>query len=241
VDNLLTFIGDHTSSGEPLTITNEETAGIIGSISIRGWMFVVNELVRAGLADVFGSEPNTGKTGLALTLAGWVRYRQLQDTHAARFAEAATPTKTLGEALYTRDLPAISAEFDRTLEKVEADPADAATAASAIIEATCRAYIAEKNLSLPADQSIGPLWKTVQNDLRIAPTQLLDGDLKRVLGGLASIVAGVGAFRTHAGDAHGRNPGDPKIEPRHGRLVVHAAHTVVAFVLETWQQRRDGR
>jgi hypothetical protein len=54
---------------------------------------------------------------------------------------------------------------------------------------------------------------------------------------LAIIVDGVGAFRTHAGDAHGQGPDAPSIERRHARLAVHAAHTVVTFILANWTVR----
>jgi Abortive infection C-terminus len=148
------------------------------------------------------------------------------------------PSKTLADLIRTRDLTAIGKEFDRAAEKIVPDPEGAVTAACAILEATCHTYIAEEKLTLPADKSLHPLWKIVQGHLGIAPTALLDEDLKRVLGGLASIVDGVGAFRTHAGDAHGRGPGAPAIEPRHARLAVSAAHTVVTFILETRDARK---
>ena len=145
------------------------------------------------------------------------------------------PSRTLAQIIRDRDLTAIGNEFDRAYADITTDPAGAVTAACAILEATCHTYIAEENMTPPTDKSLGPLWKVVQGHLGIAPTAVLDDDLKRVLGGLATIVAGVAAFRTHAGDAHGRGPGAPSIEPRHARLAVHAAHTVVTFILETWK------
>jgi Abortive infection C-terminus len=145
------------------------------------------------------------------------------------------PSKTLAQIIRDRDLTAIGNGFDRAYADITTDPAGAVTAACAILEATCHTYIAEENLTPPADKSLGPLWKAVQGHLGIAPAAHLDDDLKRILGGLASIVAGVAAFRTHAGDAHGRGPDAPSIEPRHARLAVHAAHTVVTFILETWK------
>lgn len=148
------------------------------------------------------------------------------------------PSKTLADIIRTRDLPAVHAEFDRALTNVEGDPAAAVTAACSILESTCRAYIAEGRLPLPVDQSLHPLWKVVQGHLELSPAAAHDADLKRMLGGLASVVDGVGAFRTHAGSAHGRDSRSVPIEPRHARLAVHAAHTVVAFVLETWALRK---
>ncbi len=148
------------------------------------------------------------------------------------------PSKSLADLIRARDIPAINIEFDRAYADVLTDPAGAVTAACAILEATCRTCIAEENLTLPADQSLHPLWKIVQAHLGLDPSQTQDADLRRVLGGLASIVDGVGAYRTHAGDAHGRGPDASLVEPRHARLAVHAAHTVVTFILETWAARR---
>jgi hypothetical protein len=142
------------------------------------------------------------------------------------------PSKSLAALIRGSDLSALHAEFERALAGIERDPPAALTAACAILEAMCRTYIADEGLSLPADQSLHPLWKVVQGHLELSPAATHNADLKRILGGLASIVDGVGAFRTHASSAHGRDPGAPRIEPRHARLAVHAAHTVVTFVLE---------
>lgn len=68
----------------------------------------------------------------------------------------------------------------------------------------CREYVAEENLTLPGDQSLHPLWKIVQKHLGLSPAGAHDDDLKKILGGLASVVDGVGAFRTHVGSAHGK-------------------------------------
>jgi Abortive infection C-terminus len=57
---------------------------------------------------------------------------------------------------------------------------------------------------MPSKRTIGPLWKVVQQDLGLNVDPTLEGDQRRILGGLASIVDGVGAYRTHIGSAHGR-------------------------------------
>ena len=150
-----------------------------------------------------------------------------------------TPSRSLADFIRDRDLPAIKREFNRAYEKLLTDPADAVTAACAILEATCRTIIADEKLTLPALPSIHPLWRVVQQHLRLVPSSELHDDLRRILGGLASVVDGVGAFRTHAGDAHGRGPEARPIEARHARLAVHAAHTVVTFVLDTWTAQRQ--
>jgi Abortive infection C-terminus len=60
-------------------------------------------------------------------------------------------------------------------------------------------------------------------------------DIKQILGGLASVAGGIGALRTHAGDAYGRGKGTARVDARIARLAVHAAGTTSLFFFETWQ------
>lgn len=148
------------------------------------------------------------------------------------------PSRTLGDKLRDLSIIEIEEEFDRAHRSVEFDPPSAVTAACAIIEALCKLYIEKNSLDLPSKQTIANLWKVVAKDLNLVPGSVLDEDLNRILSGLASIVDGIGAFRTHAGSAHGRSQNSFRIAPRHARLAVHSAHTVCLFVLETWQARK---
>jgi hypothetical protein len=145
-----------------------------------------------------------------------------------------TPSRSLDGMIQDRDLPAVGAEFDRALATLERDPPAAVTAACAIVESLCKVYIAENHLTLPTEQSIRPLWKIVQEHLGLGPRSAATADLRQILGGLATVLNGVGDLRTHAGTAHGRGHEKFPVEPRHARLAVHAAHTLVNFVLETW-------
>jgi hypothetical protein len=153
-------------------------------------------------------------------------------------ANVSTPTRSLETILHNRDIGALNNEFERALSNIEGDPPAAVTAACAIIEAFCRVYIEDEHLDLPSEQSIKPLWKIVQKHIGFDPSQLADDDLKRILTGLASVVDGIGALRTHVGSAHGRGLKSYKPSPRHARLAYHAAHTLVTFALETWDARK---
>jgi Abortive infection C-terminus len=148
------------------------------------------------------------------------------------------PSRSLDSIIRERDIPAVRSEFDRALATVERDPPAAVTAACAIIESLCKVYIDENRLPMPADQSIRPLWKVVQEHLGLGPRSVVTDDMKQILGGLATVLNGVGDLRTHAGSAHGRGSQSFTVEPRHARLAVHAAHTVVTFVLESWAPSR---
>jgi hypothetical protein len=155
-----------------------------------------------------------------------------------RGALSATPSRTFEELLRRHDFSTVDAEFKRAMDNIDTDPAAALTAACATLESICLVFIEDVGLPMPAKKTLGELWPAVKTSLNFDPRAVADDDLKRILGGIASIVDGVAAFRTHAGSAHGRGRGGYKPRPRHARLGVHAAHTLAAFVIETWDERK---
>ena len=76
----------------------------------------------------------------------------------------------------------------------------------------------------------------MRRHLQFDPGAVEDDDLKRILSGLFSIADGIGALRTHASTAHGSGHSRYRLEPAHARLAVHAAHTLAAFVIESWEE-----
>ncbi len=153
-------------------------------------------------------------------------------------AGASPAARTLADYLKAGDFASIEAEFDRALKQLESDPHAAITAACAIIEALCKTYIETFSLEMPSHQTITPLWRTVQVHLGLNLDATLKEDQKRILQGLASIVDGVGAFRTHIGSAHGRGVMPPTIDVSEARLAVNASHSLVIFIMERWHAVR---
>lgn len=149
-------------------------------------------------------------------------------------AGASLAAKTLADYLKAGDFASVESEFARALAQLESDPHAAITASSSIIEALCKTYIETFSLEMPSSQSIVPLWKVVQAHLGLNLDPTLRDDQKRILQGLASIVDGVGAYRTHIGSAHGRGLNPPPISVSEARLAVNAAHSLVVFVMERW-------
>ena len=150
----------------------------------------------------------------------------------------AAPSASLEESIKKRNISVLNEEFDRALSTVETSPRDALSAACNILESVCKVYIEEESLEMPAKQDLQHVWSVVRKDLGFDPSQVEDRDLKEILSGLISTVNGVGALRTHASSAHGSGSKRYRVEPRHARLAIHAAHTVVLFVLETWDKRK---
>jgi hypothetical protein len=153
-------------------------------------------------------------------------------------SQLSAPARALEVALQAWSIPEINTEFERAQANAQTDPPAAVTAACALLEALCKHYLAERGLPLPSKQRVAPLWRAVAKDLKVSPESVEDDDLKRILTGLASIVDGVGALRTHAGSAHGQGKRIYRIAPRHARLAVHAAHSMALFMLEAWGEHR---
>lgn len=149
----------------------------------------------------------------------------------------AMPSQSLEQHMRKANIEPVNAEFERALNSVSKEPPEALSAACNILESLFKVYIEENNLEEPSRKDIGGLWKVVKDDLNFDPSAIEDDDLRRILSGMASVVGGLGALRTHASTAHGSGKKRYRVEERHARLAVHAAHTLALFVLETWEQR----
>ena len=150
-----------------------------------------------------------------------------------------TPSRSLQNLISERDLAAIDIEFERALNTIRDSPRDAISAASNILELTCKIVLEHEGLVMPAKQDLQPVWNLLRKHFGIDPSVVEDQDLQKIITGLCSVVDGVGALRTHASTAHGNSHKRYNIEPRHARLAVHSAHTITMFILETWFRRRD--
>ncbi len=147
-------------------------------------------------------------------------------------------SKRLDDLIRGRNMDALAEEFTRALRNVDANPREAVSAGSNVLESVCKVYIQDEGLPLPAKQDLPGVWAVVRKDLGFDPSAVEDRDLKEILSGLLAVVSGIGALRTHASSAHGSGRRSYRLEPRHARLAVHAAHTVVAFVLESWEKKK---
>lgn len=144
--------------------------------------------------------------------------------------------------LATLDFDTVQIEIARALLSLKEDPEDAVTAACSLIEAVCRSILIELGLSLPSRKDVDGLIRAVQEPLGLSPgrTDLpleMEQDIRQILSGLTSVAKGVGALRTHAGDAHGREKGYKRIDARIAQLSLNAAMTLALFLIETWERK----
>ena len=110
------------------------------------------------------------------------------------------------------DFDTVSRDLDRALASSQTDPEDAVTAACSTVESVCRSILIELGQPLPAKKDVQGLYNAVKQPLGLSPDRsdidpLIANDVRQILSGLATVIGGVGALRTHGGDAHGREKG----------------------------------
>lgn len=154
---------------------------------------------------------------------------------------AAAALKEKAKAL---DLGSVHDDFERALSQADADPAGAITAACSTVESVCKCILDELGKPYPTKKDIKGLVGEVAKHLNLSPgrTDLpkeWEQDIRAILSGLFSVIAGIGSLRTHAGDAHGKGKKSIPADARIARLAIHAASTVSLFYIETWQRMTE--
>jgi len=154
-------------------------------------------------------------------------------------------TSGISEAVKSLSLDSVQTDLDRALQAAEHDPADAITAACSTVESVCKCILDEMQQPYPSKQDIKGLVSEVGKHLNLSPArddlpEELARDIKQILSGLISVTSGIGALRTHGGDAHGRGRKKAPVDARIARLAIHAASTVSLFYIETWNRMKSG-
>lgn len=157
-------------------------------------------------------------------------------------SDAGKVVDALAAKLEIIDFDTVKRDLDRALASSEVDPEDAVTAACSALESVCRSILLELGEPLPAKRDIQGLYRAVRIPLDLSPDRTnlpaeVAEDIRNILSGLLTAVQGVGALRTHAGDAHGRERGFRRIDARIARLSIHSASAVILFLIETWEKK----
>ncbi|NUP96214.1 MAG: abortive infection family protein [Planctomycetaceae bacterium] len=136
----------------------------------------------------------------------------------------------------------IKEQLDKCERKLRDDDYDGAiTNARSVVESVLADVERRLDLAPPKyDGDIVKLYKRVQKLLNLDPERKdISDNLKQLLGGLASIVAGLAPLRNKMSDAHVRTY---KPARHHAKLAVNAAKTLLDFVYDTFEyQKSAGR
>jgi len=156
--------------------------------------------------------------------------------------QSAPVSSLLSDAATILNFDTVSRDIQRALDAANSDPESAVTSACATVESVCRSILVELAQELPNKKDIQSLFNAVKRPLGLSPdrddiNELILKDVQKILVGLGTTVEGIGALRTHAGTAHGREKGYVRIDSRIARLAINSASTVALFLIETWQKK----
>lgn len=204
---------------------------LVGKVLRRLWEYRTETLVAANVSR-------------ALPQAVEDRFFELVVTIEAGFAPPMLGS--LSGVAETLDFDTVTRDLDRALASANEDPEDAVTAACSTVESVCRSILIELNECLPDKKDIKGLFSAVRKPLGLSPDRtdldpLIADDVRKILSGFATAIEGIGALRTHGGDAHGRERGYTRIDQRIANLAIHAASTVALFLIQTWQRKYPQR
>ena len=144
------------------------------------------------------------------------------------------------------DFDTVSRDLDRGLASSQTDPEDAVTAVCSMVEGVCRSILIELGQLLSVKKDVQGLYNAVKQPLGLSAGRseinpLIANEVRQILSGLATVIGGLGALRSHGGDAHGREKGFARVDAQIARLSIHAASTAVLFLIKIWQRKFPAR
>jgi hypothetical protein len=152
--------------------------------------------------------------------------------------------KTLKETFSDGSATYIARQITRMESSVDADPDLAIGTAKELVETVCRTILAQRKIEAPVTLDLAQLVKLTAKELKLTPRDIADDDpaadsLRRLLGNLGTMTQSLAELRNRFGTGHGKAADSKGLRPRHAKLAVGAASTLVLFLHET-SQLQDG-
>lgn len=148
---------------------------------------------------------------------------------------------TVSQILEKFDSEHVRQIWQKALARRESEPDGAITAARALLESVCKHVLDDAGVNYdPDNASLPKLYSLASRQLNLAPSQHTEEVFKRILGGCASVVEGLGSLRNRLGDAHGKGKLPARPAPRHAELAVNLAGSMATFLIQTWEANAAG-
>lgn len=135
------------------------------------------------------------------------------------------------------DRGAIREHLRRIEQSVEKDPAQAIGSAKELVETVAKLILQANRCDPEKYDSVQQLVREALKALDLSIDSVpragpWNEAARQILAGLSQIAGGLAELRNRFGTGHGRLDA-PNVEPRHARLAVGAAATLVTFMLES--------
>lgn len=131
----------------------------------------------------------------------------------------------------------IKIEWDKALQRREADPEAAITTARTLLETVCKHLLDKFDVEYSENTDLPKLYKILADQLNLSPDQHSEQIFKQILGGCQSVINGLGSLRNKFSDAHGKKTNQVKPSYRHASLAVNLSGSMVSFLIETYKNK----
>jgi hypothetical protein len=139
------------------------------------------------------------------------------------------------------DADYIHRQINRMESALEDDSELAIGTAKELVETVCKTILAERGKPVAGTPDMPTLTKETLKELKLVPDAVPDsargsGVIKRLLSNLGTIGNGLAELRGLYGTGHGKHGKASGLSPRHAKLAVGAAATLITFLLETHKE-----
>ena len=156
---------------------------------------------------------------------------------ASRLMAGMVDLDRLKEATASFDAKHLREHIERIERSIESDPALAIGSAKELIETCCKTILAERGNPISGMPDIPKLTKDTLRELKLVPEGVHEATrgaevLKRLLQSLGTIGNNLAELRGLYGTGHGKHGEFEGLSPRHARLAVGCAATLVTFLFD---------
>ncbi|KAF0098803.1 MAG: hypothetical protein FD187_2463 [bacterium] len=174
----------------------------------------------------------------------WLKQDGFDWVNGKIVATTGTPVlDDLADATHKLEGAHLLQQIQRLKESVDTDPSLAIGTAKELIETVCKTILEERGMPVDGTPDIPTLTKAVLKELSLVPEGVPEGKrgsdlIKAILRSLGTIGNDLGQLRGLYGTGHGKSANTQPLQPRHAKLAVGAAATLVTFLFETHRDNK---
>jgi hypothetical protein len=155
-----------------------------------------------------------------------------------------TQLREIHDAITKVNAPELARQLNRLREAVDDDPGLAIGTAKEMLETACKTILEDQGVPFDASWDLPESLKATRKELKLLPDDIPEAvrgaeTMKRLLSSLGQIGYGLAELRNLYGSGHGRSARSKGLSARHARLAVGAVATLVQFLFDTHQERRE--
>ena len=182
------------------------------------------------------------RKGIADKLLYWLKADGFEWIGSKLVRAAGTPVlDDLHGAAHKLEGAHIAQQIQRMKDAVESDPSLAIGTAKELIETVCKTILEERGKPVDGTPDIPTLTKALLKELQLVPEGVPEArrgadTIKAILRSLGSIGNDLAQLRGLYGTGHGKTAKTQALKPRHAKLAVGTAATLVTFLFETHRE-----